>query len=78
MYMRIIITTLLFFPISLLAQLEFRRSNAIHVSENGDILDFAWAGGINSSQWSNIDLNNDGTDDIPILTDMNGITSMEF
>jgi hypothetical protein len=62
--MRIIITTLLFFPISLLAQLEFHRSNAIHVSENGDILDFAWAGGINSSQWSNIDLNNDGTDDI--------------
>jgi len=63
MYIRLL-AFLILLPWSLSAQLEFHRSNAILVTENGNPLSFPWAGGLNSSQWSNIDLNNDMTDDI--------------
>lgn len=46
------------------SQLVFHRSAEIPVVDNDSFLPFAWAGGINSSQWSTIDLNFDGHDDL--------------
>ena len=37
-----------------------QKSNAIEVRDlNNDVLPFAWAGGLNAPQFSEIDLNND-------------------
>ncbi len=51
-------------PVLLNAQLDFYRSNAIPVEFNSVVLDHPWAGGLNSSQWSTIDLNIDGVKDL--------------
>ncbi|NND93637.1 MAG: hypothetical protein HKN45_02165, partial [Flavobacteriales bacterium] len=60
------ISLTLFLTSSLLtfSQLEFHRSNEIPVSFNDVDLVHAWAGGLNSTQWSTIDLNIDGTEDL--------------
>ena len=39
-------------------------SNDIPVSANGNLLRSAWAGGLNSPQFSSIDLHNDGILDL--------------
>lgn len=60
--MKIYLTTFLsFFIISLFAQVE--RTN-YSLSYNGKTLDLAWSGGFNAPQWSKIDLNFDGHDDL--------------
>jgi hypothetical protein len=41
-----------------------RLDNILVLEKNGDTLDFPWAGGINSAQISNIDLNHDGIEDL--------------
>ena len=64
MSMRIILILFLLGPLTVSAQLEFYRSNGLTVTRNGETLDYAWSGGLNSSQWSPIDLNNDGIDDL--------------
>ncbi len=46
------------------SQLVFHRSDEIPVLADGEFLDHAWSGGINSSQWSTIDLNIDGHQDL--------------
>jgi hypothetical protein len=63
--MKILILTLLsFISSTAYCQLEFHRSNEYPVSKDGTTLPYAWAGGLNSSQWSTIDLNIDGVEDL--------------
>lgn len=47
-----------------LAMAQFERLDGIVVIENGDTLSAPWAGGINSGQFSTIELNNDGNPDL--------------
>lgn len=51
-------------PLAGFSQMDFYRSNEIPVEMNGLDLPYAWAGGLNSSQWSTIDLNIDGVQDL--------------
>jgi len=44
--------------------LQFLRNDTILVTQAGDTLDNPWAGGLNFCQYSSIDLNLDGKDDI--------------
>ena len=46
------------------AQLAFRLNDSIPVTQYGNTLRMAWAGGINYPQWSEVDLNNDGLEDL--------------
>ena len=45
----------------------FRPATDIPVFQNNQELPLAWAGGLNSGQYFNIDLNNDGTEDLVIF-----------
>jgi len=55
----------LFFSINSYAQLHFFRNDTVIVlKDNGDTLKNAWAGGFNSIQFSEIDLDLDGTKDL--------------
>ena len=49
----------------------FTKTNAISVTQNGNSLPHAWAGGINSAQVSTMDLDLDGTSDL-VLFDRQG------
>jgi hypothetical protein len=49
---------------SLVAQLQLVRYDSITVTKDGDTLAMAWAGGFNSPQFSAIDLNGDGIQDL--------------
>ena len=49
------------------AQIEFVQNNEITVSKNGENLSNAWAGGMNFCQFSKIDLDQDGIDDLFIF-----------
>jgi hypothetical protein len=46
------------------AQLAFRFNDSIPVTQYGNTLVNAWAGGINYPQWGEIDVNNDGLNDL--------------
>ncbi|MGB0424409.1 MAG: FG-GAP repeat domain-containing protein, partial [Flavobacteriales bacterium] len=59
------------------AQIILERSQDIPVELNGEILQNAWAGGMNSPQFSTIDVNNDGMDDLYTF-DRDGFQSMVF
>ena len=61
-----IILVLSFFQISL-SQIEFNQNNNIVVVKNEFELQNAWAGGMNFCQFSKIDLNIDGYDDLFIF-----------
>lgn len=52
--------------LSLLGQSLFEKANNIPISE-GDLLMNAYAGGINSAQYSDIDLDNDGIKDLVVF-----------
>jgi len=54
----------LIIPISLSAQYNFNKSYDAAVSHNGDILKLAWVGGFNNPQFSNIDIDQDGDNDL--------------
>jgi len=51
-------------PIFSHAQLAFRLNDTIPVTQYGNTLGMAWAGGINYPQWSEVDVNNDGLKDL--------------
>ena len=62
----ILIVSFLFIKISV-SQINFTRDTSIKVYENLTKLNNAWNGGVNSAQFSEIDLNLDGTKDIIIF-----------
>ena len=49
------------------AQLFFNRYDSVQVIEENGTLDFPWAGGLNHPQFSNIDFNSDGTNDLLVF-----------
>ncbi len=56
-----------FLPSNCQAQFLFEASNDIPVSNNNDMLELAWSGGLNSAQYQTIDLNNDENPDLVIF-----------
>ncbi|MFD1552777.1 hypothetical protein DNU06_08575 [Putridiphycobacter roseus] len=62
--MKKILFLLFCFPLFIYGQFGFQRSNDINVIANNITLKYPWAGGINSAQYSNIDLNFDGVQDL--------------
>ena len=54
-------------PIFLVSQVNFARDTSINIFENTTQLENSWNGGINSSQFSEIDLNLDGTKDLIVF-----------
>ena len=46
------------------AQLYFSRYDSVQVSEENGALDFPWAGGLNHPEFSNIDFDGDGRNDV--------------
>ena len=72
--MRIYITlcfSIIFLINNSFSQVNFLRDTSIKVYQNNNRLKNAWNGGINSAQFSNIDLNLDGIEDI-IIFDRSG------
>ncbi|MFT5148154.1 MAG: hypothetical protein ACI86P_000831 [Flavobacteriales bacterium] len=55
-------------------QLDLYHSNEIPVKIDGETIDFPWAGGLNNPQFSNIDLNFDGVEDLFIFDRTNNNT----
>ena len=49
------------------AQLFFNRYDSVQVIEENGTLDFPWAGGLNHPQFSNIDFDLDGTNDLLVF-----------
>ena len=50
-----------------LSQINFTRDTSVKIIENNLVLENAWNGGLNSSQFSEIDLNLDGIKDIIVF-----------
>lgn len=50
-----------------LGQLYFNRYDSVPVTEENGALDFPWAGGLNHPQFSNMDFNNDGRNDVLVF-----------
>jgi len=48
-------------------QFGFLNDQIIEIIENGDTLKNPWAGGLNFCQFSSIDLNHDGQDDLMVF-----------
>ena len=65
------IAAFLFIGAFLHAQTQFIRKDSIPVFANSQQLNYAWTGGINSAQFSDIDLNQDGIMDLFVF-DRNG------
>ncbi|MCC5944253.1 MAG: T9SS type A sorting domain-containing protein [Bernardetiaceae bacterium] len=61
--------------VTLQAQFVFEYDPRLEVRKGGESLDLAWAGGFNSPQFSTIDLNNDGIDDLFIYDRATGKVS---
>jgi hypothetical protein len=53
-----------------MAQLGFERDDSVPVTEENGLLSFPWAGGVNHPQVHNIDLNNDGIQDLLVFDKM--------
>jgi hypothetical protein len=59
---------LIVFNTQILGQsLQFRLNQDIPVSTNKGVLNNAWAGGLNAAQFAQIDLDNDGTEDLVVF-----------
>ncbi len=58
--------------LNLSAQFSFRYENDIPLTINGEMLDRAWEGGINSAQFQKMDLDGDGIEDLIIYHRMSG------
>ena len=58
---------LLLMPFTLQAQYYFEHEQSVPVIRNDTLLTNAWAGGLNAGQYSTIDLNGDGTQDLVIF-----------
>lgn len=66
--MRILLTAaLICIQIQAIAQLYFNRFDSVQVTEENGVLDFPWAGGLNHPQFSNIDFDMDGTQDLLVF-----------
>lgn len=63
------------FPLA--AQPDVRFDPSIPVTRNGQTLDLAWAGGLNSAQLSEVDLNGDGLKDLFVF-DRSGRSILTF
>lgn len=63
---------LLFSSLNLFAQFSFRYENDIPLTINGETLDRAWEGGINSAQFQKMDLDGDGIEDLIVYHRMSG------
>src|ERR1051326_6298663 len=61
---RLLFSIFLFFPFALSAQMGFTRQDSVRVYYNNVLQPYAWAGGVNSPQFSEIDLNQDGILDL--------------
>ena len=72
----IIFTLYLTLCVETQSQIIFNQNNTIVVTENGSTLTNAWAGGLNFCQFSEIDLNMDGTKDI-LIFDRSGKNTIE-
>ncbi len=66
-FKNILLTLALFSYINSFSQLELNRDSTLEISENGNLFELANAGGINSGQFSNIDLNLDGIMDLIVF-----------
>ena len=66
-----ILILFIFYSVSTFSQLNFTRDTSVNVYENSIPLNNAWNGGVNSAQFSEIDLNLDGIKDI-IIFDRSG------
>lgn len=58
---------ILFIGNSSYAQLFFNRFDSVQVTEENGTLGFPWAGGVNHAQFSNIDFDSDGRNDLLIF-----------
>lgn len=63
----IILVSFIFCRQSVTAQFGFIYNDSIIVKKGGDTLDFAWAGGLNHAQFSTIDVDFDGLEDLFIF-----------
>ena len=63
---------LLLFSLNLFAQFSFRYENDIPLTINGETLNRAWEGGINSAQFQKMDLDGDGIEDLIVYHRMSG------
>lgn len=66
-FFEIIIYTFLLLPITSFSQFGFVFNDSILVKKGTDTLNMAWSGGLNHPQFSNIDFDFDGYDDIFIF-----------
>jgi hypothetical protein len=66
-FLKNIALTILFLPLFSWGQFGFEFNDSILVKRGGDSLDMAWAGGLNHPQFSVIDFDFDGFDDIFIF-----------
>lgn len=58
---------LFFLTNNLNGQLLFHRNDTIDVYKGGNLLKLSWLGGLNNAQFSKVDLNLDGTDDLVVF-----------
>ncbi|MFK8038287.1 MAG: T9SS type A sorting domain-containing protein [Crocinitomicaceae bacterium] len=65
--MKIFLIILLLLPTASFAQFDFNRNDDIVVIKNNLEQKFAWVGGLDVAQYSNIDLNQDGVEDLFIF-----------
>src|SRR5437868_1344194 len=69
-YAKLVLISLLFFTLTSEAQLPVGR-DTISVIENGKVLKCAWAGGLNSCMFSQVNLNADTLKDIVVFDKAN-------
>lgn len=62
-----VLLLLSFITNNLNAQLQFHRNDTIDVIKGGNNLSLSWFGGLNNAQFSKVDLNLDGTDDLVVF-----------
>jgi hypothetical protein len=58
---------LILFSLNNFGQLNFHRYDSVQVVEENGALNFPWAGGLNHSRFSNMDFDDDGTDDLLVF-----------
>jgi hypothetical protein len=75
--MRLTLLLPFFFIGTLQAQFRFQLSNQVPVTVNGKVLKGAWSGGLNNPQFSDIDFNSDGLEDL-LVFDRDGQKVLPF
>jgi hypothetical protein len=67
-WIKLLTCIVLFFPLSAIAQFNFKLDQSIPVSnEDNNPLPLAWAGGLNAAQYNTMDLNGDNKDDLVLF-----------